>query len=215
MPKSLRSRRPNHRLKVKSSPAEPEEERAAILPRLFFVLLVLLAAALLTVEIRNGFRHPSVLRVSWNPPAPALVFYQKGHAAAREAWLMDEPDGSSGAPRLIHRLDLRPSMPQNKEVRWTADGAAVYTVSTSMDRQARREISWLFEFSPGQLFVADPTEAMPGRTVFVETQSALQARLRQHSGAGAVAARWFELGALGPRLFSWQTTRWERILPES
>ena len=73
-------------------------------------------------------------------------------------------------------------------------------------------VRWLYEFGAGRLFVSTPDLALPGRTAFVEETAALTARWRQHQGAGPLAAAWYELGAQGPHLFSWQTTRWENAL---
>ncbi len=185
----------------------------ACLPRLVFLLLLGLGVALLAVEVRNALRHPSLLRVPAPQAGPSLAFYQKGAAAAREAWLFDEPQGSAGPPRLIQRIDCRPSNTLIGEIRWTADGGAVYAAGRNPVPRGAPQVRWLFEFAGGRLFVATPDQALPGRTVFVEEAATLASRWRQHGGAGPVAAAWYVLGAQGPRLFSWQTTRWEKALP--
>jgi hypothetical protein len=186
----------------------------ACLPRLVFLLLVGLLVSLLVVEVRNGLRHPSVRRMPAPKAGAALIFYQKGYASAREAWIFDEPQGSAGPPRVIQKVDCRPSNTLTGEIRWTADGQAVYAVGRTPLRRGVPQLRWLFEFKAGRLFVSTPDLALPGRTVFVEDSAALTARWRQHQGAGPVAATWYELGAQGPHLFSWQTTRWENALPE-
>ena len=185
----------------------------ACLPRLVFGLLLGLLAALGVVEVRNALRHPSVLRVAGPPGAPALTFYQKGAASARGAWLFDEPRGSAGPPRLIQWIDCRPSNTLTGEIRWTGDGKAVYAAGRTMLRRGVPEIRWLFEFANGRLFVGTPDTALERRTVFVEDSAALTSRWKQHRGTGPMAAAWYSLGAQGPHLFSWQTTRWENALP--
>jgi hypothetical protein len=186
----------------------------ACLPRLVFLLLVGLLVSLLVVEVRNGLRHPSVRRMPAPKAGAALIFYQKGYASAREAWIFDEPQGSAGPPRVIQKVDCRPSNTLTGEIRWTADGQAVYAAGRTPLRRGVPQLRWLFEFEAGRLFVSTPDLALPGRTVFVEDSAALTARWRQHQGAGPVAVTWYELGAEGPHLFSWQTTRWENALPE-
>ena len=186
----------------------------ACLPRLVFLLLVGLLVSLLVVEVRNGLRHPSVRRMPAPKAGAALIFYQKGSPSAREAWIFVEPQGTAGPPRLIQKVDCRPSNTLTGEIRWTADGQAVYAVGRTPLRRGVPQLRWLFEFEAGRLFVSTPDLALPGRTVFVEDSAALTARWRQHQGAGPVAATWYELGAQGPHLFSWQTTRWENALPE-
>gem|GEM_PF-2256438 len=199
---------------------DADEERdtlppTALLPRLVFFLLLGLLAALLAIEVRNGLRHPGVLRVPGPKGAPALTFYQKGYASAREAWLFDEPQGSNGPPRLIQRIDCRPWMTDIGEIRWTSDGQAVYAAGRNPSSRGLPVVRWLFEFSNGRLHVSRPEPGLPGRTVFVEDPAALVARWHQHKRAGPLAAAWYDLGALRPRLFSWQTTRWEKALPDS
>ena len=185
----------------------------ACLPRVVFGLLLGLLLALTAVEVRNALRHPSVLRVPAPGGGPALTFYQKGPAAAREAWLFDEPQGSAGPPRLIQKIDSRPANPLIGELRWTGDGKAVYAAGRTPLRRGVPELRWLFEFRSGRLFVSTPDQALPGRAVFVEDAAALTSRWRQHQRAGPAAAAWYALGAQGPHLFSWQTTRWENALP--
>ena len=187
----------------------------ACLPRAVFGLLLVLLVALAAVEVRNALRHPSVLRAAPPKSGPALTFYQKGRAAAREAWLCDEPQGSSGPPRLIQRIDCRPDNTLIGEIRWTGDGKAVYAAGRTPVQRGVPELRWLFEFGSGRLFVATPGLALPGRTAFVEDSANLTSRWRRHQGAGALAAAWYALGAQGPHLFSWQTTRWENALPGS
>jgi hypothetical protein len=187
----------------------------ALLPRLVFFLLLSLMAALLAIEVRNGLRHPGVRRVPSPKGAPALTFYEKGYASAREAWLFDEPQGSNGPPRLIQRIDCRPQMTDIGEIRWTSDGQAVYAAGRSPPSRGLPVVRWLFEFSNGRLYVSRPELGLPGRTVFVEDPAALIARWHKHKGSGTLAAAWYDLGALRPRLFSWQTTRWEKTLPDS
>ena len=190
-------------------------ERTALLPRVVFFLLMGLLGTLLVVEVRNGLRHPGVLRVAAPRGAPTLTFYQKGYASAREAWLFDEPQGSNGPPRLIQRIDCRPQLTDTGEIRWTADGQAVYAAGRTAQSRGVPMVRWLFEFTTGRLYVSRPELALSGRTVFVENAAALTTRWHQHKGAGALAAAWYDLGALGPRLFSWQVTRWEKALPEA
>lgn len=185
----------------------------ACLPRVVFLLMLGLLITLAAVEVRNALRHPSVLRVPALKQGPSLTFYQKGPAVSREAWLFDEPRGSAGPPRLIQRIDCRPANTLIGEIRWTGDGKAVYAAGRTPVRRGVPELRWLFEFGSGRLFVSTPDQALPGRTVFVEDAVALTSRWRQHQGAGPVVAAWYELGARGPRLFSWQTTRWENALP--
>ncbi len=187
----------------------------ALLPRLVFFLLLGLLAALLAIEVRNGLRHPGVRRVPGPKGAPALTFYEKGYASAREAWLFDEPKGTRGPPRLIQRIDCRPQMTDIGEIRWTTDGQAVYAAGRTAQSRGVPVVRWLFEFSNGRLYVSRPELGLPGRTVFVEDPAALTARWHQHKGAGPLAAAWYDLGALGPGLFSWQATRWEKALPDS
>jgi hypothetical protein len=194
--------------------AEEVPEGSAFLPRVVFVLLLGLLAALLTLEVRNGLRHPSVLRRPPPAGAPGLTFYQKGYASAREAWLFDEPQGSKGPPRLIQRIDCRPQVTEIGDIRWTGDGRAVYAAGRVAQARGVPVVRWLFEFESGRLYISKPELGLPGRTVFVEETAALTARWQQHQGAGPVAAAWYDLGALGPRLFSWQITRWEQALPE-
>jgi hypothetical protein len=194
----------------------------AVLPRVVFLLLLGLVMAIAVIEVRHGLRHPSLLRVSGAPPAPALTFYQKGHASAREAWLFDEPQGSAGPPRLIQRIECRPEFTAIGDIRWSANGRAVYAAGRDPQRRGVPLLRWLFEFdsaSPGshgsgRLFVSSPDFAVVGRTAFVEDAAALTARWQRHGGAGPVAVAWYDLGASGPPLFSWQTTRWENALPE-
>ena len=185
----------------------------ACLPRVVFGLLLGMLGALGVVEIRNALRHPSVLRVPGPPDAPALTFYQKGAASARVAWLFDEPRGSGGPPRLIQQIDCRPDHTLIGEIRWTGDGKAVYAAGRAPVRRGVSEVRWLFEFGTGRLSISSPDLAVPGRTVFVEDSSALTGRWKQHRGAGPLAVTWYALGAQGPHLFSWQTTRWENALP--
>lgn len=186
----------------------------ACLPRAVFGLLLVLLVSLLVVEVRNGLRHPSLLRVAAPRAGATLTFYQKGYPSAREAWILDEPQGSAGPPRLIQKVDCRPSNTLMGEIRWTADGGAVYAAGRIPVKRGVPELRWLFESASGRLFVSTPDFALPGRTAFVEDAAALTARWRQHQGAGPVAATWYGLGATGPHLFSWQTTRWENALPE-
>ncbi len=217
---------------------DEEDSAGAWLPTVVFFLLVGLLGAIAVVEIRNGFRHPSVHRVSPPAGAPALTLYQKGHASAREAWLFDEPQGTSGPPRLIQRIDCRLQATDIGEIRWTADGRAVYAAGREPLQRGVPVVRWLFEFelprgktatkspavgavraqamtpSSGRLYLSAPEYAVPGRTAFVEDAAALTARWRQHGGAGGLVAAWYDLGAKGPRLFSWQTTRWENLLPD-
>lgn len=186
----------------------------ACLPRAVFLLLLGLLGSLFAVEVRNGLRHPSVRRVPAPKTGPALIFYQKGSPSARETWIFEEPQGTAGPPRLIQKVDCRPSNTLTGEIRWTADGRAVYAAGRTPLQRGVPQVRWFFEFEAGRLFVSTPDLALPGRTVFVEDSAALTARWRQHQGAGPVAATWYELGAQGPHLFSWQTTRWENALPE-
>lgn len=184
----------------------------ACLPRVVFLLLLGLLAALTAVEVRNALRHPSVRRVPGPKESPALTFYQKGAAKAREAWLFDEPQGTAGPPRLIQRIDCRLSDTAIGEIRWTADRQAVYAAGRTPQSRGVPVVRWLYEFRAGRLFVSTPDLALPGRTAFVEETAPLTARWRQHQGAGPLAAAWYELGVQGPHLFSWQTTRWENAL---
>lgn len=210
--------------RTKSRAKRPDREDAdeepstlpppALLPRLVFFLLLGLLAALLAIEVRTGLRHPGVMRVPGQKGAPALTFYQKGYASAREAWLFDEPEGTNGPPRLIQRIDCRPQMTDIGEIRWTSDGQAVYAAGRSPQSRGLPMVRWLFEFPNGRLYVSRPELGLPGRTVFVEDPAALTARWHHHKGAGPLAAAWYDLGALRPRLFSWQTTRWEKALPD-
>lgn len=193
----------------------PAPHGPACLPRAVFGLLLALLLAMAAVEVRNALRHPSVLRVASPGNAPRLTFYQKGPAAAREAWLCDEPQGSAGPPRLIQRIDCRPDNTSIGEIRWSGDGKAVYAAGRTPLQRGVPQLQWIFEFGTGQLFVTSPDLALPGRTVFVEDAAAMRSRWRQHQGAGDLAAAWYALGAKGTHLFSWQTTRWENALPRS
>jgi len=214
------------------------EPGRAWLPTVVFLLLLALLGTMAAVELRNGLRHPSVRRVAPPAGAPALTFYEKGHASARESWLFDEPQGTAGPPRLIQRMDCRLQATDIGEIRWTADGRAVYAAGREALQRGVPVVRWLFEFEPprgkppvkvplggavraqaspskgGRLYLSAPEYALPGRTAFVEEAAALTGRWRQHGGAGAVVAAWYDLGAKGPRLFSWQTTRWENLLPD-
>lgn len=207
-------RRPDPEPDLSDDAEDAAPHGAACLPRLVFLILTALLGLMVAVEVRNGFRHPSVRRVAGPKAGPVLTFYQKGHASARGAWIFDEPQGSAGPPRLIQWIDCRPSNTAIGEIRWTADGRAVYAAGRVPLKRGVPEVRWLFEFGTGRLFVSTPDQALPGRTVFVEDAAALTARWRQHQGAGPVAAVWYDLGAQGPHLFSWQTTRWENALPE-
>lgn len=200
------------------TPAIPDDPDAvpqgtACLPRVVFLLLLGLLVGLAGVEVRNVLRHPSERRVPGPQGASALTFYQKGPAKAREAWLFDEPQGSAGPPRLIQRIDCRASPNLIGEIRWTGDGRAVYAAGRNPQSRGVPVVRWLYEFEAARLFVSTPELALPGRTVFVEDPAPLTARWRQHQGAGPVVASSYELGAQGPHLFSWQTTRWENALP--
>ncbi len=186
----------------------------ACLPRLVFLGLLLLLAAMGTVEVRQGFRHASVLRVPGTSPAPGLVFYQKGRASAREAWLFDEPQGTAGPPRLIQRIECSAVPQAVGEIAWTSDGKAVFAAGRRLEKRGEPLVRWLFEFETARLYLSDPEFSLPGRTAFVEDPAALTDRWRRHGGTGATAANWYDLGAIGPRLFSWQATRWEQALPE-
>lgn len=192
-------------------PEDPPEEptRAACLPRLVFGLLFLLMAGFAAIEVRNVLRHPSLMRRSTDDGSGALTFFQRGSASAREAWIFDEPQGSSGPPRLIQHVDCRPDQSGVGEVRWSATLSAVYAVG----RAPRKEIRWVFDRSTGRLFVSDPEFALPGVTAIAEAPAALAARLKRLGGQGPVAASWYEMGARGDHLFFWQTTRWENRLP--
>lgn len=221
--------------------SDDEEETQAgrpWLPKVVFVLLLVLLATMVGVEVRNGLRHPSVRRVAPPAGASALTFYQKGQASAREAWLFDEPQGTAGPPRLIQRIDCRLQATAIGEIRWTADGRAVYAAGRDPSQRGVPVVRWLFEMDPpegkptgkgapgkkapaaslsppeGRLYLSGPEYALPGRTAFVEDPTALTNRWRQHGGAGMVASVWYDLGAMGPPLFSWQTTRWENRLPD-
>ena len=187
----------------------------ACLPRLVFGLLLGLLIALAAVEVRNVLRHPSVMLIKAPKEGPALTFYHKGAASAREAWLFDEPQGSAGPPRLIQRIDCRPDNTLIGEIRWTGDGKAVYATGRTPLQRGVPGLRWIFEFGSGRLFCSTPDLALPGRTAYVEKSADLTARWRQHQGAGPLAAAWYALGAQGPHLFSWQTTRWEKALPGS
>ncbi len=209
------------RRRAAPDPDLPDEEEAApssgaaCLPRVVFLLLLLLIGSLVMVEVKNGLRHPSVVRIPPKKSGPALVFYQKGHASARVAWLFDEPQGGAGPPRLIQRIDCRPANTEIGEIGWTADGQAVFATGRTQQSRGVPVVRWLFEFGSGRLFVSKPELALPGRTAYVEDAAALTARWRRHQGTGALAVAWYDLGAAkGPHLFSWQTTRWENALPE-
>ncbi|RYD36455.1 MAG: hypothetical protein EOP86_05935 [Verrucomicrobiaceae bacterium] len=184
-------------------------EGSACLPRVVFVLIVLLLGTVAGLEVRNVLRHPSLIRRQSEDGSRLLTFYQKGHASAREAWVFDEPQGAGGPPRLIQRIDCRPQETRIGEVRWTADLEAVCATA----RPPLKDIRWLFESGAGRLFVGDPDFALPGATAIAETQEALKARWLRHGGQGPPAAVWYDLGNQGPHLFFWQTTRWERQLP--
>lgn len=235
---ALEARTPDPDNDFSSSPGPP---RSACLPRLVFLILLTLGGAMTAIEVRNVLRHPSVLFRSGPKDAPRLIFYQKGRASAREAFLLDEPAGPEGPPRLIQRIDCRPQFNEIGEIRWTADGRAVYAAGRTPQSRGVPVVRWLYEFSvrppataaaapdkskpasaatltnsqpppEGRLYISEPAFALPGRTAFVETPAALTARWKQHQGAGPVAAVWYELGPKGDHLFSWQTTRWEKAL---
>ena len=198
--------------------AEEELSGAACLPRCFFVLLMGLLGLGAAVEVRNRLRHPSLLRASAGPGGSALVFYQKGHAAAREAWLFDEPQGSAGPPRLLQRIDCRAPLSELGELRWTADGRAIYAAGQSAAGRGVPVLRWMVEFAeagsgPAALVVSRADWALAGRAFLLEGPAAMGARWRRHGGAGAVVLSWYEVGKQGPHLFSWQTTRWEQALP--
>ena len=131
---------------------------------------------------------------------PALIFYQKGYAAAREAWIFDEPQGSAGPPRVIQKVDCRASNTLTGEIRWTADGRAVYAAGRTPVKRGVPELRWLFEFdSPrsderGRLFLSTPDLALPGRTAFVENSTALR------PGGGSIRVP----GRSPPRGMNWE-----------
>lgn len=182
---------------------------SACLPRVVFGLLVLLLAGLGAVEVVNVLRHPTLVRRRTPDGSRTLTFFQRGQAGAREAWIFDEPQGTSGPPRLIQHVDCRPQETRVGAIAWTADLTAVYATA----KPPRKSILWLFEMEKGRLFVTDPDFAMAGTTAISETQGSLAARWKSHGGEGPRAAEWYELGAMGPHLFFWQTTRWTRLLP--
>jgi hypothetical protein len=166
-------------------------------------------AGFAALEVRNVLRHPSLMRRSTADGSRSLTFFQRGTASAREAWIFDEPQGSSGPPRLIQHVDCRPQHTGVGEVRWTFDGQAVYATA----RPPLKEIRWVFESGNGRLFVSDPEFSLPGVTAIAETPQSLAGRVRNHGGQGPAAASWYEMGAQGDHLFFWQTTRWENRLP--
>lgn len=192
-------------------PEDPPEipSGSACLPRVVFGLMFLLLAGFAGLEIRNVLRHPSLMRRQTPDKKRTLTFFQRGQAAAREAWIFDEPQGGSGPPRLIQHVDCRPKETRIGELRWTADQEAVYATA----KPPQKEIRWLFESANGRLFVSDPDFALPGVTAIAESPEALLARCKRHGGQGPSAAAWYDLGLQGPHLFFWQTTRWEKRLP--
>lgn len=246
-PRGPRTPSSAHALEARTPPSDsPNSDqagppRSAFLPRFVFLLLFLLVGGMTALEVRNVLRHPSVLFRAGPKGAPGLVFYQKGHASAREAFLLDEPDGPDGPPRLIQHIDCRPQFSDIGEIRWTADGKAVYAAGRTPQSRGVPVIRWLYVFSSeensaagglgkqkaaaasesaatrpkqGRLYISQPDYALPGRTAFVEKPDALTARWHLHQGAGPLAAAWYDLGAKGGHLFSWQTTRWEKALAQ-
>ncbi len=185
----------------------------ACLPRLFFLMLVGLLGLLGWVEVGNGLRRPSLLRVEGG--GKGLVFYQRGRAEAREAWLFEEPEGSGGRPRLLQRIDCGAPLSELGELRWTADGRAIYAAGERPGGRGVPTVRWMCELGAGesQLVVSRAGLALRGGAVLVEGPKELGARWRRHGGAGAEVVPWYELGKQGAHLFSWQATRWEQELP--
>lgn len=182
---------------------------SACLPKVVFGLLFLLLSGLGGVEVMNVLRHPSLMPRKSPDGSRTLIFFQRGPAGAREAWIFDEPAGTSGPPRVVQFVDCRPEETRIGTIGWTSDMAAVYATA----KPPAKMVLWLFEMEKGRLFVTDPDFALPGTTAIAESPAALAARWKRHGGAGPVAAEWYELGAMGEHLFFWQATRWTRLLP--
>ncbi len=238
----------NEDLRAEEAEETEDQENAAPvglawMPRVFFLLVVGLFMTVLVIEVINRMLRPT----AWTPPppvgAPALTFYGKSEGATQTTWILDEPAGGSGPPRLIQRLSHE-QMKDTGEIRWSADGRAVYATGRRMTVRGPPVVRWIFEFdvapSPrppagsarvletaaaagagnnvdppvGRMFVSKMEWAPPGGIAFVEDPAALTARWKQHGGTGALASSWYDLGVKRPYLYSWQTTRWENVLPD-
>lgn len=193
----------------------PGRRRGACLPGVMFWLLAGSVALLGGLEVANTLRHPSVLRVESPDGGSRLTFYQTGGAADRTAWLFHEAGGTGGAPALIQRIDCTPADRTTGEIRWTADGGAVYAVSRAPHVPgADPDLLWLYELTEQRLFITREESAVRGPTVILAEAGSVVDRWRRRGGAGGLVAQWYDLGKRGSHLFFWQTTRWKRQLPE-
>ena len=183
-------------------------------PRIFFLTLLGLMVMLAGVEVSSRLERPSLVRRDGEGGGePDLVFFQKGPASRRVAWLLYEPDGKGEAPRVIQRVPCAPADTVTGDIRLTRDGRGVYADRRTAKEGGVPEILWLHTFADGRLFIRDESFALKGATAILQTPGGLLAQWRRMGGAGKRVAAWYELGAQGETLWSWQTTRWERALP--
>lgn len=167
------------------------------------------------LEVRNRLERPLLRRLTNSRGGPApLVLYQTGGSGERAAWVLREgPDGYE-KPRVAQRISCDGRDYATGDLRWTADGRAVYAVH----RERRGPDGgpaplWCFEWESGRLFITDPAFAPPGVMSILDTADAMARRLWEHGGPGELAVSWRDYGVRGTPLWFWETARWERALP--
>ena len=164
-------------------------------PVVFFLVVLLATGFLVVAELRNYFAHPA-LDVFEHPDGRGrMVLYHRTERARAAQVFLEREDGElvRVAPVFYTGKDWGgEARDKLGELRWTRDGSGILASGE------QGQLLWVWDGEVEGVFVG-----RFGRQ-----------RLEAKGGAGPLAVRWFELGATEdvPRLWSWEATRYERLL---
>lgn len=186
------------------------------LPFLLFLALLLGVAAALVIEVQNYIDYPSIDQFESPGGKHTLTIYHRG-SSDRRGQVLIESAGAQGQP--IHICEIRYADAHRaadppsafEELRWSGDGTCLVALRIAMhSRTAPPEILWIYDTARGMLFMDEDAASQPGSTA--GSQPDLVEFLASKGGKPDSIVTWYDLGKKEGYLFSWQTTKWDRVI---
>lgn len=184
----------------------------------FFVCFCLATAAAAVIEIRNYIEYPCIQEYMNDRGDVKVILYHRGAAQRNAAVIYEHGRFQSVPPEFMTRLyyldeggERGSETERFEDLSWSRDGGAMFATRASISPGAAEEILWLYDFDLGVFYrVADAR--IPGRGGEVSSSFLNRYLYERKGGPGTVIARWFELGKKENYSFSWETTRWNKVI---